>query len=291
MKKIIIFILFLTILPFSINAEESSILAKFGDTVITTKDLERIISYYEPERRKVIEENPQMKLAILKQIVTNKIVSEVAKNKGFLNKDNVKEQLELINEHFITSFFLKEEIIKNYSPSEKEIKDYYEKNRFEFINVPEQVRARHILIKLNQPIKEEEKKKALERAEHIIKQLKEGADFSKLVALYSDDPGTKTRGGDLGFFGRGKMVKSFEDAVFSLKPGEISQPVFTNYGIHIIKVEEKKEAQYNPFDSVKELVKKKVIEEKQKQMVIDYLEGLMKEKRVEFYDKNIFKTQ
>ncbi len=108
----------------------------------------------------------------------------------------------------------------------------------------EQVHARHILIAFDTSASGTVTKTvtpamALTKAISITLQLKKGADFAELAKKYSDDPGSKDKGGDLGWFPRGVMVKEFEDVAFSLKPGEISDPVKTPYGYHIIQVLEK----------------------------------------------------
>lgn len=280
MKKIISIILFL--LTFSyVFASEKKILAKAGELIISEDDLERIIEYYEPERKKLIQQNPQMKLAVLKQIIANSLIYKIAEENKFLEKPEIKEQIKLVKEHFIASVFLKEQVIKNITVNEEEAKIYYQTHLNEFIEVPEQVRAKHILFRLPQNATEDDKKKVIEKANNVIKLLKDGADFGEMAKIYSDDPGTKSKGGDLGFFGKGRMVKPFEDAVFSMKVGEISNPVQTNFGIHIIKLEERKEAKYKPFETVKEQVIKKATEEKQKKAVLDYMENLFKEKKVQ----------
>ncbi len=108
----------------------------------------------------------------------------------------------------------------------------------------EEVHARHILISFSTATNNgaptgRTPEMALARAISITQQLQKGADFAELAKKYSDDPGSKDKGGDLGWFPRGIMVKAFEDAAFSLKPGEISDPVKTQYGFHIIQVLEK----------------------------------------------------
>ncbi len=100
----------------------------------------------------------------------------------------------------------------------------------------EQVRARHILISVSPDAAEEEKQLALAEAISITQRLRAGADFAELALQYSDDPGSGQQGGDLGFFGRGQMVTEFETAAFSLSIGEISDPVLSQFGYHIIEV-------------------------------------------------------
>jgi len=126
---------------------------------------------------------------------------------------------------------------KNISITEDEIKKYYEQNKENF-KIPEIFKVKYIFFDLNS----EYEKLARQKAESLIKKLKEGADFATLAKENSDDTGSKENGGDLGFFKKGVMVKEFEDAAFNLKPGDItSTPVKTQFGFHIIKVEEKKE--------------------------------------------------
>jgi peptidyl-prolyl cis-trans isomerase C len=105
--------------------------------------------------------------------------------------------------------------------------------------MPEQVHARHILVKVDPKADATQKAAARKKIEDIQKQLKNGEDFSELAKKASDCP-SNAKGGDVGYFGRGQMVKPFEDAAFSLKPGEVSGIVETEFGLHLIKVMDKK---------------------------------------------------
>jgi peptidyl-prolyl cis-trans isomerase D len=115
---------------------------------------------------------------------------------------------------------------------------------------PEQIRASHIL--LSTTGKDEADVRA--RAEQILQQAKGGADFAALARQYSEDEGSAQQGGDLDYFGRGKMVPEFEQAAFALAPGEISDLVKTQYGFHIIKVTDKKPAIVRPLDEVRDQI-------------------------------------
>jgi peptidyl-prolyl cis-trans isomerase D len=125
----------------------------------------------------------------------------------------------------------------------KEIEDYYQANKLAY-SQPEQVRARHILVKVEKDGAAEKKAEARKRIEDLRKQIVEGGqDFAELAKQYSDDPGSKAQGGDLGFNSADAWVKPFADAAFALKPGELSGPVESDFGVHLIKVEEKRPAQ------------------------------------------------
>ncbi len=128
------------------------------------------------------------------------------------------------------------------TPSDKEIEEYYKRNAKTLFTHQEQVRARHILIGVAENANDKDKAEAKAKAETVLAQLRKGADFTKLAADYSADPGNRDTSGDLGFFSRGQMVKPFEEAAFKLKSGEISDVVETKFGYHIIKVDDHKPA-------------------------------------------------
>ncbi len=149
------------------------------------------------------------------------------------------------------------ELVRNIKLSDADIKAYYERNLKDF-ELPEMVKAKHILIRPDPRAKDKEKAKrdARAKAELILKKIKNGGDFSKLAAMYSQDPGSKKQGGELGWFQRGVMVKPFENAAFALKKGEVSGIVETDFGYHIIMVTDRKEAGVMPLADAQDLIKK-----------------------------------
>lgn len=127
-------------------------------------------------------------------------------------------------------------LLSQVTVSDEEIKQYYEEHKAEF-GTQEQRQAAHILIGLPKQASEAEKQAAKDKAEQVLQQVRQApAKFAALAKQYSQDPGSAANGGDLGMFGRGAMVKPFEDSVFSLKVGEISGLVQTDFGYHIIKL-------------------------------------------------------
>jgi parvulin-like peptidyl-prolyl isomerase len=133
---------------------------------------------------------------------------------------------------------------------ETEIRRQYDANLKDY-RQEEQVKARHILF-MTRDAGPEVEQKAKARADSLLAAIrKDGGDFSELAKRFSQEPGAAARGGDLGWFGRGRMVKEFEDAAFALKPGEISPVVRTQFGYHIIKLEDRKDAGTKPFDEVR----------------------------------------
>ena len=156
--------------------------------------------------------------------------------------------------------------------SDEEVREYYDENLEKF-KIPKTVEARHILLKVNQDADPETVKKTRDRALHILKLAKEGKDFAELAKQYSEGP-TRDKGGYLGKFKKEDMVKPFADMAFSLKAGEISEPVRTQFGWHIIKVEKVNEASTTSFDDAKKDIQKKLTDDMAKSLAYDEAEAV-----------------
>jgi len=182
----------------------------------------------------------------------------------------------------------KENFDKNVKITDEEMKKYYEEHKKDYYK--DEVKASHILISTvddnGKPLSEAKKKEAKKKAEEVLKKAKSGEEFSELAKEYSDDPGSAANGGDLGYFTKGQMVQPFEEAAFSLKPGEISGLVESEYGYHIIKVYDKIDKQLS-FDEVKDQIKKTLIEDK----YMENIESISKKAKVEKNESVIKKVE
>ena len=134
--------------------------------------------------------------------------------------------------------------------SDSDVLAYYNAHQAAY-KVADSVKARHILIAVPQGADAKADAAAKAKAEDILKQIKAGGNFAALAAANSDDPGSKSSGGELGTFTRGKMVPEFEKAAFSLQPGQTSDLVKTSFGYHLIQVEQKESAHMKPLAEVK----------------------------------------
>ena len=174
---------------------------------------------------------------------------------------------------------VKVKVIDKITISEKERKAFYDSHP-ELFNQTEQVKARHILIKVSPDADEKAKAEARKKIENVQKKVKAGEDFAELARKFSEGPSGKN-GGDLGYFGRGKMVKSFEKAAFSMKPGEVSDIVETRFGYHLIKVEDRKQAKPIAYAEVKAQLTEHLKKQKGQQEIDKYVEGLKKSAKIE----------
>ncbi len=163
--------------------------------------------------------------------------------------------------------------------SADEVHAFYTENPDKF-RLPELVRARHILLKLGPGAEAAAQQAVREKLAGILEQARNGDDFAALANRYSEDT-SATEGGDLGFFARGQMVKPFEDVAFGLQPGEISEPVTTPFGLHLIKVEERQPERSVSEDEAREQIRTYLLGEKQQQAVDNEIRTLRSGAQIE----------
>ena len=180
--------------------------------------------------------------------------------------------LSQIEESKIIQKFIEEKIMPTIVVTEEDVKSYYDNNPEEF-EMPERVHASHILLKLEPNASDASKAETRQEMEKIKARLESGEDFAELAKANSDCP-SKEKGGDLGFFNRGQMVKPFEDAAFALAPGEISDIVETRFGFHVIKSHEKEAAAKLAYEDISERLAEKLKEDKFKEMFPAYIESI-----------------
>jgi len=212
------------------------------------------------------------KKQVLQQLIGKEIIYDDAKKSGILNSAEYKtEYNKLINrmKKELAVQVWQKRLLASIKISTKDLKDYYNKNKEEF-NEKESVHARHILVK-----SEDEAKK-------IIAQLKSlsgdklKAKFIELAKTKSTGP-SGPKGGDLGFFSQGQMVPAFNDKVFSMKTGSVTQaPVKTQFGYHVIYLEAKKPSITRKFDEVKAFIEQRLKMEKFKSVFKDKMDELQK---------------
>jgi len=210
---------------------------------------------------------PDMKRQLLDRLVDFELTAQAAEKQGLDKTPDFMQGMDFVRKQQLYSALVKSEIIDKVKVTPEEVKAYYDGHKDEF-NAEEEVKASHILVDT-----EDEAKK-------IKARLDKGEDFAAIAKASSKCP-SSAKGGDLGFFGKGRMVPEFEKAAFALKVGEISAPVKTQFGWHIIKVTEKKEAGTKALDDVKTDLEQKLLQEKQKKTFDDMLAKLKSDAKIE----------
>ena len=184
-----------------------------------------------------------------------------------------KDLKDFTRKDIVISNFVERQFADTYKITDAEAQKFYDDNLEKYFKKPESARASHILIGSDEKASPEDRKRAKEKAEALLKRVKAGEDFAALAKSDSTCP-SASQGGDLGSFGRGQMVPAFETAAFALKPGEVSGVVETQFGYHIIKLTEKQEASTEKFENVKGKILEFLKREKTQKGVAELIEKL-----------------
>jgi peptidyl-prolyl cis-trans isomerase C len=271
MKKLCTFLLLLLI-PVSFSCSQggppdnSPVIAKVNKDAVTEADFLRESSRI-PEWARSQFETDEGKSKFLDELVKKELIYQHAKkmrldkNEEYLQKVREFEKLTLV------ALTLKKEVDDKVKVSEGEVRAFYDENKDKF-TVGTQIKASHILVKTK-----EEAEKARER-------IMNGEKFETVAKEVSIDKGSAEKGGDLGYFGRGRMVPEFERAALSLKRGEISAPVKTRFGYHIIKQTDVKMGDPASFEQSKEAIRRELINQKRKKYFDQLVDKLKAESQI-----------
>ena len=210
-----------------------------GDVTITAAQFDQIIDAL-PEQYRSAARGPGRK-QLADNIVRIEVLAQEGKRRKLDETSAYRTQSTFQNANLLANMTY-QEIGKDAKLDDADVRKFFEAHQAEF----EQVRARHILIRVQgsaMPVKPGQKDltdaEALAKAQDLRKRIQAGEDFAQLAEKESDDAGSAAKGGDLGFFHHGQMVPSFEQAAFALHPGDLSEPVKSPFGYHVIKVEAK----------------------------------------------------
>jgi parvulin-like peptidyl-prolyl isomerase len=247
--------------------QKGPFLAKVGNVTITQADYDREFKTL-PEYAQQIFAGEEGKEKFLNEIINKEMLYQEALKKGLEKTPDFQKKLEEFKKVTLITELFEKEIISKAKVSDQEIKDYYDKHKEELAPTT-QIKASHILVKT-----EDEAKKVLER-------LKKGEKFGDIAKAVSIDKGSAKNGGDLGYFSKGQMVPEFEKAASSLQVGQISMPVQTQFGYHIIMVTDKKKGAPVEFEKLKGMISQRLSGEKQKEAFEQYIAELKKGYKVD----------
>ncbi|MEA3415626.1 MAG: peptidylprolyl isomerase [Thermodesulfobacteriota bacterium] len=266
---------------FAKDQSSKKVLARIGKIKITEADLNARLNLLPPEYQKRFNDKEQKK-AFLERLVQVYLFAMEARAEKIDKDKALKTRIEDAINSILAQEYMKRKFANSTNISEKELKEYFDGHKAEFAR-PAMVKARHILIKVDQKAKPQEISAALAKAGNIKKELDKGADFAKLAAQHSDDPGTKNKGGDLGFFARQRMIPPFSNAAFALKKGETSNPVRTPFGFHIIKVDDKKAEVKSTYEEAKPRIRSRLTGMKRKAAMDKEIKRLETKYKVKIY--------
>ncbi len=238
---------------------ENKVLAVISGSEITEKDLNAIIMRY-PEEQRAMFSSEMGKKQLLEQMISFELMNKLGKEMKLNETEEYKAGLEQLEKDLLTQMTINK-VLSEVTVTDEDAKKYYKENKTQF-DQPATVSAKHILVDTEELCSEV--KERIENGE---------LSFEDAAKEYSTCP-SNAQGGSLGVFGRGMMVPEFEDAAFELELEKISEPVKTQFGYHLIKVETKNEAKAASFDEVKNKIVQQLIQKNQEKKYMDVMKEL-----------------
>ncbi|MBW1674691.1 MAG: peptidylprolyl isomerase [Deltaproteobacteria bacterium] len=315
-RPLLVALVFLSISLLALALEKQpteGAIAVVNGLVITQEDFDREMSRVQRQllnmgKPLIDSQIPKIKKEVLENLIDFELLYQETQRKGIkIDEAITNEQVMTLKKRFpseaefksaLTKANLSEVAIKNQiarglaikqligtyvtkkaTVSGEEIKVFYESHP-DLFKKPEQVRASHILIKVDPQADEVKRAEAQKKIKEIQQKLQKGEDFATLAKALSEGP-SKPKGGDLGYFSRGRMVKSFEEAAFALRPNEVSDIVETKFGYHLIKVIEKRPEAITAFKDAKDKLGQYLKQQKVQKEVSIYVDKLKEKAKVE----------
>jgi len=227
-------------------ASASDVLAEGRGVQVTVQDIQNEVRAMPEANRRAALNSPRTVATIANNLLVRRILAQEAVRDGLDRDPEVLVQLAVLRDRVLSDARLARMDAQNV-PSDAALEAHAREQyraRSERFELPAQTRASHILIDNKGP-------ESLEKAKGLVAQLRAGASFAELAKAHSTDAGSAVKGGDLGFFGPGQMVRPFEEGTNALKnPGDISDPVESQFGWHIIRLDERKPKSVKPFEEV-----------------------------------------
>ncbi len=287
--------------------------AVVNGVTISKDDFDRELDFFIKRANQRGQQVPQaqmgmMKNQVLDSLIDRELLFQESKKKGIkINPEKVSDQLQQIKQRYpskdefknllsemgLTESAVQKQISRGMAIQQlidkevgdkikigdEEVKSYYDANP-QLFQQPEQVQASHILVKVDATATQAQKDEARKKIESVQKKAQKGEDFATLAKTFSEGP-SGPKGGDLGYFRRGQMVKPFEEAAFNLKPNETSDIVETQFGYHLIRVVDKKPAQKIAYADVKERLSAHLKKQKMDSEASTYIQSLRSGAKIE----------
>lgn len=238
---------------------DSAVLATYNGKSFSKSDFEALLDKLNTRARSSLD-TVDKKIQYLENHLVSEIVFDEARARGYDQDTAIRKQVEDLERRLVVQKMMRES--QSATVAEEEVSQYYADNKAEFAT--DRVRVSHILVADE------------ELADEILARIEADADlFAELAAVHSTDRSNAKRGGDLGFFGRGRMVKEFEEAAFGLEEdGQLVGPVKTRFGYHIIRRTGREDGAQKSFDDVKTQIRVRMVNEKRRSATDDFIAGV-----------------
>ncbi len=252
------------------TAYSDTIIATVNGIPVTESELDHVINEYK-KRTGVNKINKEIKKRLVRNLIRRKLILQQDIIQKFRQDEDIQKRVKEYEDSLVVARYLEKKIGAKLKVTDKEIKEYYEKNRYKFATPPKVV-ARHILLRTRK------------EAEMVLAKLKKGEDFTRLAKEYSIDLPMALEGGAMGTIEKGKTLPALESVLFTLKPGEISDIVKTRFGYHIITVDKIISAKFKSLKEVKEEIKRTILRQKETKAFDNMVEELEKNAQIAIFE-------
>lgn len=252
---------------------KKDVVATVGRTKITNSELQARLGTFPPQYSEALK-SPENKARILDQMIDEQVLLEAAKKAGYAKNKEFREQIENAEKQLLMNFIVRDKIDKDLKVTPEEVRAYFNNNPAQFSET-EQRRLRHVLVG------------SRAEAEDVLGQLRRGANFADVARAKSKDA-TAQAGGELGWVQKGQLVPEFESAAFKIKgKGQLSDVVQTQFGYHVILLEDINVRPKLAFEQVSEQIRQLLANEKKRAKTAEVLASLKKEIKVSKKVENI----
>ena len=247
------------------TGDGSEVVAKIENEVITLKDIDKLLENLEPQMAAMYR-TPEGRTVIIEELVNSRLFMLKGLEEGVDKTSDYLDEVERFKKHVLMKVTV-DKMMEKVMATDEDARKFYDDNPNQFAQ-PEQLRASHILVADDAEM------------EKVLTDLKAGEKFEDVAKKYSTCP-SKENGGDLGFFGKGQMVPEFEEVAFKTEIGQVSDPVKTQFGVHVIRVEAKNPESKIPFEEVSEQIKAYLMNQKRSEAYQSELMVLKEKYKVE----------
>ncbi len=258
--------------------KSGKVVARIDSVEITTGELQEELDKLPPYLKGRVA-TPEGRREFLENLLTRRALMLEAEDLGLEKDPQIARQITEYKERLILQKLMQENIPKEPQITDEDLQAYYDEHADEF-KVGEQVRARHILLKVDAKDAGDKRAAVRKKAEDLLKRARRGENFEKLAKEHSED-GSASRGGDLGFFPRGRMVEEFEKVAFAMtKEGEISNLVETKFGYHIIQFVGRQPAKEKSFEEAKEQIRRRLAPQRQREGYQTFVDNVKQKHKI-----------
>ncbi len=254
-------------------SQDEKIIAQVGNLTLTEAEFALMLEALPPQYQSLIETMPEIRTNLISGWVDTALLSQEAVASGLSKKPMVAMKLREMRNRVLVESMINDRMDVQTPVAEDQVKKYYNDHPEEF-HQEARVQAQHILIIVDETASAEDEEKAKATISKIQKEISAGKPFAELATSYSEDPGSKANGGDLGYFSRDEMVQEFAEAAFATEVGKVSKPVRTGYGWHLIKVSDRAEATIMPYAEIAAQIQEMLKNEQNKKELNELLTSL-----------------